>query len=264
MDTYSPSLTNNRSTAPWLKFPQTTGAQSKVAGYDLPDLEGTVQRQRNMRGDMMDNQDTAMSGWLSKYNTALSGQENVGAMYNRLGQELGMPQLRENALGVQSQIASLPGVLKNAGKNFNVNANQLARQTATQTANLQPLATNTMNAYQSAVGAVNQQMPWYQAQQAKELDPYNKELAYMNDRNARETSGFTSDNANELSALVSKMNAGITLNEGEKTRANQLAIAEKGYENALKIAQMNNDTQRYGIDKANPGSNSNDPLGLGI
>jgi hypothetical protein len=244
MDTYSPSFTNTRSTAPWLKYPQATGTKSQVAGYDLPDLEGVVQRQRNMGSDLLSGQDDTMSGWLSKYNTALRGQENIGAMYNRLGQELGIPQLRENALGVQSQITSLPGVLKNAGRNFNVNANQLARQTATQTANLQPLATNTMNAYQSAQGFLEKQMPNYLAQQQKELDPLMQERSYIADRMARETTLFSQDNERELTAYIQKMNAGIGLSEAEKNRAHELAMQEKAFQNAKALAE-----QKFGFDK---------------
>lgn len=242
MDTYIPSFNKDqKSTASWLNPSPASGMESKVAGFQLPNLESITANQRLNRTNMMNSQDTTMGNWLSGYNKAISGQENVGAMYNRLGEELGIPQLRQNALGLQSQLTSLPQVMGDASKNFNVNANQLARMVSTKTAALAPLATNTMNAYQSATGALANQMPWYLQQQQKELAPYEKEFSYINDRNARETTGFNTDNQNELDSLIAKMNAGVTLNEGEKNRANELALQEMRYKQAMDTQKLANE-----------------------
>ncbi len=53
---------------------------------------------------------------------------------------------------------------------------------------------------------------------------------------------FTTENEQELNGLIAKINAGVTLSEGEATRANALAVAEKGYQNALDVAKQN---QKY-------------------
>jgi hypothetical protein len=58
------------------------------------------------------------------------------------------------------------------------------------------------------------------------------------ERQARETSMFSTQNEQELNALTAKMNAGIQLSEGEKNRANQLTIAREGFQNALKLAEQ--------------------------
>ena len=65
----------------------------------------------------------------------------------------------------------------------------------------------------------------------------------MSERASRESTGYTEDMQRELDGLIEKMKAGITLSEGEKERANRLAIAEKQYSTQLEIAKLNQ--QKY-------------------
>ena len=78
---------------------------------------------------------------------------------------------------------------------------------------------------------------------AKALLPYQSEQTMLNDRLARETSMFTTENSNELNGLIAKIQSGVTLSEGEANRANSLAIAEEGYQNALDVQNSKNSVQ---------------------
>ncbi|MRU32289.1 hypothetical protein FGX02_00775, partial [Xylella fastidiosa subsp. multiplex] len=61
------------------------------------------------------------------------------------------------------------------------------------------------------------------------------------------TTGWNFENQSELTRLITNAQNGITLSEGEKNRANDLAMKEKEFENNLKVQNAKNQNQ--------PGSN---------
>ena len=62
----------------------------------------------------------------------------------------------------------------------------------------------------------------------------------------------------ELNTYITKLNSGITLTEGEKQRANQLAMIEKQFEANKKLKEMDIEARKYEVDK----QYNSDPLGL--
>lgn len=93
-----------------------------------------------------------------------------------------------------------------------------------------------------------------QVQQAKELQPWLQAFKNEEVLGAMKMTGWTFSNQIELDKLLANQQAGITLSEGEKNRAQQLSIAEKGFENALKQQSRGFDFER---EKMNF-----DPLGI--
>ena len=76
-------------------------------------------------------------------------------------------------------------------------------------------------------------MGYAQADQNRALLPYQTEQSLMSDRFARETTGYTSAMQGELDSIIGRMNAGIQISEAEKSRAHELALEEKKYQNQL-------------------------------
>lgn len=187
--------------------------------------------------------------FLGRYTGAINKQEALPDMYKRIGIELNLPNLQQSANTLNTTLANLPQTFGSATRGFDVNANQLARTIGQKASELTPVVTQANQALSTAQDQANKQIGFEQTQQQKYLDPYLREQDMLNQRQTREATGYSEDNQAELNTYIQKMNAGITLTEGEKQRANALSIAEKGYENALKIAQMNNDTTRYTTDK---------------
>ena len=74
-----------------------------------------------------------------------------------------------------------------------------------------------------------------QVQQEKELSPWLKQYDNEAILSSMRQSGWTFENQSELSRLLANQQAGITLSEGEKNRAQQLAVAEKNFENQLRL-----------------------------
>lgn len=242
---FSTSGTDNKSYSDYWKTPQASPQSGDMyAGFQLPNLTGAVDRQRSMGQRLLGNQDLMTSNFLGNYGNAIGGQEKMRAMYGRLGDELGLPGLQRNAQNLTAQLEAIPQTYANATRGFDVNANQLARIQNTKAAQLAPLAQKATTQAQNAQNLIATQMQLGQAEQQKELLPYQMQGQFLTDRLARETSMFTQDNQNELQALTAKMNAGIQLTEAEKNRAQELEVQRRNFENSKALAE-----QKFGYDK---------------
>lgn len=204
----------------------------------IPDLEGKVAQQKSARTALNTAQNAQEQDYLNRYSGAIGGQESMEALSKRLGDELGLPTLQQNALKLRETIRNLPTTYGKATRGFDVNQNQLDRIVGKETARLSPAMATAEEALASATGTLDKRIGFAQTDQAKALLPYQTESTLLQNRLAREATGFSEDNGRELDALISKMNAGITLSEGEKNRANALAVAEMNFNNQLKLQEQ--------------------------
>lgn len=184
------------------------------------------------------------SDYLSRFRQAIMGQEGLPHMYQRIGDELNIPNLRTAATNLQNTLTNLPETYSKATRGFDVNANQLNRIVGTKSAALAPAVETATNAYESAQDIQGQMIAANQAEQQRLLQPYQTEQSMMVDRFAREQSGFTTDNQMELNGYTTKLQAGITLTEGEKQRANELLKLEKQFNYSKQLAE-----QQFGFTK---------------
>lgn len=128
--------------------------------------------------------------------------------------------------------------MSSAARGMPVNANQLERQTASRAAGLAPTVQAQGQALEGAYRELGARTGFTQEQQKKELMPWQEEGKFLSDRLARETSGFTFGMESELNGLLAKLQAGTTLNEGEKNRANALAIAKLQADTQIQAAKL--------------------------
>lgn len=213
---------------------------STQGGFNLPDFGSVVGGQRQASGNLMANQGAQTGQFLQNYGNAIGNQETMRAMYQRLGQELNLPQLQNQAQTLTSTLEAIPETYGNATRGFDVNANQLNRIVGTKQAQLAPLQQKAVGQLQTAQGQIGTQMGLEQAQQQKELQPYEFERQFLTDRLARETSLFSQDAEREYNALITKMNAGIQLTEAEKNRAQQLEMQKREFENQKSVIELQN------------------------
>jgi len=206
---------------------------------NLNELTDTTARQKAATQELLTGQNALSSDFLKRYTGAIGSQETSSAMAERLGKELGIPTLQANATMLRNTMTNLPSTYSKAMTGFDVNANQLARVIGQKSSELAPALTTAESSLSTAQGNLGTRMGYETADQAKQLLPYSVEQSQLNDRLARETTLYTQDNTNELNALIQKINAGVTLSEGEKNRAQQLAISEKNYELEKKKLDQN-------------------------
>lgn len=205
---------------------------------DLNQLTNVTATQRANTQNLLGLQQGQNTDFLNRYKGLLGSQETTAQTANRLGQENNLPQLKQNANTLNTTMSNIPYTYRDATKGFDVNQNQLDRIIGQKSSELAPTLTSANNALNTAQNTVNTQLGYTQEDKNRALIPYQSEQQMMADQQARQTSLYSQDNQNELNALITKINTGVQLSEAEKNRAQQLAIAEKGYQNALDVARQ--------------------------
>lgn len=231
-----------------------------------PDLNAPVDaanRQRAATGTLLANQDLKTEGFLGKFSNLINSQGTTEALAGRIGEELNLPTLSKNAFNLQQQMYELPSTYSAATRGFDVNNNQLQRIIGQKSSELGPVAQRATDQAQFAQGQLATRLGYAQNDWNRQLLPLNSEQDFLTDRMARETNLYSQDNQNELNALIQKGN----WTQAEKDRAQQLAIAEKGYANSLEVAKINNQPKPFALNNGqgiyNPADQSYKRFGWG-
>src|SRR3990167_6206591 len=215
----------------------------QAQNMDLNAPANAVARQRIANREFLAGQNKQTTDFLNKFTGTIAGQGTTADAAQRIGGELGLPQLRQNAFNMQQQLIDIPEVYGSATRGFDVNANQLARIVNQKTSELAPFAQRATAQQQFGEQELGTRLGYLQNDWNRQLLPLNSEQAFLADRFAREQSVFSQEDQRELDALLGKITAGVTLSEGERNRANALAVAEKNYQSALEVARTNNQYQ---------------------
>lgn len=201
--------------------------------------------------DLFKSQQGQTNDYFSRFTGQIKAQEPVQHIYERIGRQEGLPQARQNMIQANQHQGAIPGLYEAGTRGFDVNANQKDRIIGTAQAAYAPVVSSANAAYQGANEAVNAQAGYTQAQQEKELQPIKSEADFIKDFQARQQTGYTFAMQSELQAVLDKLAKGVTLTEGERTRANQLAIAKLSYDAQMAQIASNEKMQTQRIN-ANP------------
>lgn len=177
---------------------------------------------------------TDVTDFNTKFSTAVPGIINDTSDKYQLGDLLG----QSNALN--TRVKNLQGNLTNEGAGGYANANQVDAA----------INSRYLPAAQTAVSNLQTGTQLAQNEENTLLTPYTTEATLLNDRLAREATGYTTEQQNELDSLVSQMNAGVSLSQTQIQQATALATAEKEYQNNLDLQNLKNsattsDSNRY-------------------
>lgn len=145
---------------------------------------------RNALNTNINNQENTLN---KSFQDFVNGQEGYYAMSNRIGNELGLPNLQKNANQLQQTVANIPKVQTQATQNFDVNDNQLQRMIASQQYKLSPLAQQAQTQAGLAQDQVNQRLNLGQADNQRLTQPFQYQYQTLQDRANRELQGFNTD-----------------------------------------------------------------------
>lgn len=186
------------------------------------------------------------------YAGAIAGQEKTPAILDRWDQRFGVPQLQskiaEDTLQYDelgNQIRNMPKEIAQRSQESILTQGQKDRQVQAENAPLlsaqgvlgQNISRDTANLGTAQTNA-SRMVSAEQVDQEKELLPWLKQYDTENVLSAMRETSWTFENEKELSRLLANQSAGVQMSEGERNRINQLSIAEKGFENALKLKSM--------------------------
>jgi|GEM_PF-4779424 len=197
------------------------------------------------------------SDLLGRYSSAIGGMESIPALYSRYASQFGIPdlsnqniQLGEIGEQLRSQYLGMPQQVADTSRESLMTAGQKQGLVQSKQAPLQESMTEVgrqqagiQNRLTSAQNLTSQMMGYEMAQQERSLLPFEKEFSTLEQLQAREFSGYTFREEQELDRLLANAKNGLDWTNAEKDRANQLAMKEMEYRNALEVQKMKNNAQ---------------------
>lgn len=223
---------------------QNTG-QSAISNFNPSDIAGT-QRSGLFSPSGMVGQTMGAGGpltsqdYFNRYTQAVASNPTVTGLYNTANKMFNVPSLANQAAYLQNQVTNVTPQQYQLAKGFDVSEPQVQNAINTNLRFLQPQATAATNQAQTAQQLANQYVQAGISQNQFNLLPIQQQGDVLTQALASAQTGWNQANANELSALQAKMNAGITLSQAEMDRANVLAQQQTAYQQTLLGIQYQN------------------------
>jgi hypothetical protein len=222
----------------------TFGAATGGAGFG--DLSDIFAQQQQQTGE-----------FLGRFGEKVAGFEPLTALQQRIGGELGVPQLRQQQVGLEQNLIDLESTLASLGGTIRQVPGQVQQQfagrgTQEQIERLQAeralpfieqrgreterfgeqarIAQRGRTQLGQAEQTLAERLGLAVQEQQRQLQPLQLEAQFLGDRLAREITGFTQSMQNELTQLLAQQQQGFAASQAELDRAQQLAIAEQGFE----------------------------------
>jgi len=202
--------------------------------------------------DLLNQQNQTQQSAFDKYSQAISGQESLTSAYDRLKNDLKIPELQQTSSAIQSEIFKVKNLLNNLDQNVTdrtrgtltteaqrqrmgaYEAQPLQKNLGTLSTSLEPIMQNLSGANQQVQTLLQLQ----RSDQDRQLKPLEMQINSLSDRFARELTGFSASKTTELNALVDNINRERELSDREWQRVQQLAQEEREFSRQKQLATM--------------------------
>lgn len=179
-------------------------------------------------------QRTETADFLSRYaDAAVKNRE-------KYARQEGLNEINQSILGNQLATQNIQNLINNMNRTVGATTSgSLVTQGQREnlvSANVAPLRENLTSLQGIGENLATQKTAAQEAVESatkQSLLPFETEYDALSKQQAREFSGYTTANQLELDRLIANQNAGLTWTNAETQRANELALAELQYKNAL-------------------------------
>ena len=165
---------------------------------------------------------TDVNDFVARYGAA------VPQIINDTSNKYGLNNLLGQANSLNTRVRTLQGNLDNNGAGGYANANQVDAA----------INSRYLPAAQTAVTNLNTATGLAQAEESALLKPYETEGTLLNERLARESTGYSQEQQRELDGLIAMIQNGTALSKAQMDQAVQLAQIESDYKKALEVAKI--------------------------
>ncbi|UOF78697.1 hypothetical protein [Caudoviricetes sp.] len=191
-------------------------------------------------------------GLFGQYETKLTGQEALPALYRRLQGEAGIPELSQQAQAFKNEIFRVKGLLDRLDEDVTTRTmgtytNEAMRRRISASegdemrttlgrlgTGLEPVA----EMLKSAQGDVSTMLQLNAQQQDKEMQPLVMRINALGDRFAREMTGFSNEKQASLTAILDKLERDRFLSDRDWDLAQKLAAEERDFSRQKQLVTM--------------------------
>lgn len=223
-------------------------------------LNDFATRYRQEQDALLARQRQEQEGLFGQYEQRLGGQEKLPALYTRLQQEAGIPELQKQRQVFNTQIYGVKNMLdrldedvtsRTAGtmttdaqrrRMIGAEGADLNNQLGRLGTGLQPIA----DMYGQASEQVGNLLNLNVQQQERELSPVTMRINALGERFAREITGFDNTRQQELNSILDKLNRERALADREWQRAAELAKQEAAFNQQKKLAILQFELNKQG------------------
>lgn len=188
-------------------------------------------------GGLLGNETNAFT---SEYAKAVAANPTVTQLYNTANNLYNVPALATTATNLSNRVTNMTPNAYTAARGFDINATDINNGIAASSQYLTPQSNAATANYNTAAGLASNFVTAGQAQNAQNLLPIQAKQQLVIQQQAAQATGWNNAAQSEFDALVSKMQAGVTLSTTEMARANQLASLEEAYQQAIDTANIQN------------------------
>jgi len=238
-DNYFANVTEKQ----WLSSPAGQAAQNERSQVDAA---GLLKTQAANQTALIEKQKADQGAFLNKYTTGMDTARSA------LSTELGLPELRQNtqvagqtARDVSRTMQDLPQALTATGRAASVNQSRLTRGIAQRTSEMQPALETARRAAEDTGAAQSFAETEYTKRLQEKAQPYQLEASMLSEGLAREMTGFTQQNSNELTVILQKLQNNQALTMAEVNRANALADSETKFEQQKELLKLQPSKPNY-------------------
>lgn len=212
----------------------------------------TVAAERTRIDQQLAAQKAEQEGLFSQFTNLQQGQEALPALYQRLEQEAGIPELSKQAQSFKDQIFRVKSLLDRIGEDvtarttgYNVTEAQRRALEAgeseklnTQLGRLGTGLAPVAEMLTSAQGRLGTMMSLNVQEQEQELEPVKMRINALSDRFARELSGYSEQREMTLTNLLDKLERERFLSDRDWELAQQLAAEERNFSRQKQLAKI--------------------------
>lgn len=225
----------------------TLGDLQNLVNQQGQTIQNAIASQNTAYNNLLASQDAKQQGLFDQYTAAQKAQTPLPDLFNQLETQYGVPDAQKELNGYKSQLANVQGLLNNLVPDINSRtqgtlttqamrdrmasseAEPLNRQIQAIGIGMTPLE----NQISSANSTISTLMPLYEKQYETELQPLTLQINALGDQFARQLSGFTTDNQNQLNNLMKTLDNQFQLSEADWKNAQSLASQEAAYTSYL-------------------------------
>lgn len=201
--------------------------QSTINSFDPTAISATQLNQQGALYGPNGSQTGQMNDYMSAYKNSILNNPTAVDLYTQGNSIFNVPTLQKNATDLNNLVLQTPQNVLNTAKGFNYDNNQVNNQTTLNLEKLSPLATSATNSANTAEGLASNYVQAGLSQNATNLLPIQAYGNQLTNQLGYQATGLNTEQTNELSALVSKMQAGEQLSAAEMSAYATLSAAEE-------------------------------------
>lgn len=182
-------------------------------------------------------QDTTQNNYQQAFKDQIANQPTATSLYDTANAKFNVLPLQNTANTLNNTMLTTPNTNLDAAKGFNYDSSQVQQKNTQDLERLAPAAAAATTNANTAASNAKDYVAAGLTQDQMNLLPLQEQGTYLMQQYAAQQTGWTTAQAQQLSALTAKMQSGAQLSAAEMSAYATLSSAEASYQGA--VAQAN-------------------------